>query len=374
MVFSNLVDVADKCGLGMDQAFTTPVANPRVYATQRNAEHVNEVVAGVRWSFLTETQASPAFTKITDFFTFPVEDGLALHVVQEQHPTNLQFFMHDTIRSVPDLPQLRMVQSVLAQVLLALECAQSELHATHFDLHIGNVMLKEGKEGEGWVWERPGHRPSFFIPSADLKGKQAVLIDFGRSRIDHPYHPGDERYAAHVELSGCPPQAKFDPFVDARAFAHDVARWILFPWTERFVRVGNGQDPKPVGSPPSRLGEQKFAQLYGVLEAMLGLRSFLDWNANGDLTRSRMGPVPKSLAQLFTYFPDGHTKISRVRTNEFFFPRPEQGFTPTEILSMPFFADYLNEKPSYSIVAQPRSFRARSRNHRESTREAKRRK
>jgi hypothetical protein len=122
--------------------------------------------------------------------------------------------------------------------------------------------------------------------------------------------------------------------------------------------------------------EHQLEELYGVLEAMLGLRSFVDWNKNGDLTASRMGPVPRSLYQLLTYFPDGHTKLSRVRTNEFFFPREESGFTPTEILAMPFFREYLCKATTPTsaqnvLVAQPRSFRARSRNHRETARSTK---
>jgi len=358
------------------KAFETTISSPRSYSTQRNAEHINEIVAGVRWSFLTETQASPSFTKIVDFFSFPASynhcggaDGLALHVVQEQHANNLQFFFHFFIKRVPDLVQLNMVRSLLAQVLLALENAQSLLRATHYDLHIGNVMLKDPAQldDDAWCFQRPNHRPSFYLDPNDLKGKQAVLIDFGRSRIDHPYHPGDDRYAAYVELCGCPPSKKFDPFVDARAFAHDFTRYILFPWTEHFVRIGSGSSSTPRGSPffaIERECEQLLEELYGVLEAMMGLRSFEGWNKNGDLSEARMGPVPRTLHQLLTYFPDGHTKVSRIRTNEFFFSREERGFTPTEILSMPFFGEYLREKPNHKVVAQPRSFRARSRDHR----------
>ena len=103
--------------------------------------------------------------------------------------------------------------------------------------------------------------------------------------------------------------------------------YLLFPWTQHFLRIGGGGSgggTPPHGSPHGvmvRECEQQLEELYGVLEAMLGLRSFEDWNKNGDLTASRMGPVPRSLYQLLTYFPNGHTKLSRVRTNEFFFSK-----------------------------------------------------
>jgi len=70
---------------------------------------------------------------------------------------------------------------IFSQLLIALEVAQRKLNYSHFDLHTGNVMVREVKEGLTYSVNLDGATITF-----ENKKYVPVIIDFGMSTVTDP--------------------------------------------------------------------------------------------------------------------------------------------------------------------------------------------
>ncbi len=248
-----------------------------------NYEPMNEAASGMRVSALVHAGISPAFTTVVDYFGCNANErgepqrDLRLFVVQEAMDKPLAHHIKDL--SAGDFDQaLPHFQSILAQVLLALEAGQEHLKFVHNDLHVGNVMLgaspNTGAHVDYLQFRRPKELGDMFIPADILPDSSTVrIIDFGRSRVNHPMQPHD-RNPTHIifglefenqqDFKKIQANWEFDPWIDMRVFAYNLARsYLRRQWGGLFH---DPTVPKTYGS----------SELLRVLEAMIGMSAWTD--------------------------------------------------------------------------------------------------
>lgn len=345
---------------------------PRSFGHQRNTEHINEVVASARVSLLYHARTAVAFTPIVDHFAFRARDdtkSIALHMITPRHDKSFVKALreHGEASFGPTLDGIRMMRSVLAQVLLSLEAAQTHLRFTHYDLHINNVMLDQveahdpehtAADGTLWYYVRPGGKHSFMVPASDSDGQAARIIDFGRTRCDDPRFPGNDARASSITIEGRAPCALYDTAADMRALAHDIVVYGLFKWRKYFVYAGRGDRV----SSDSAV-EECFLQMVSVLEDMSGVRWWNGWNAGvGPATyMQRNGRQLDPPTSLYSYIDLWATGICdedtfiQIRADEFIMRRPdgEHSVAPSDVLESPFFLPYRVEEVPAGAVLVP---------------------
>lgn len=205
----------------------------RRYARIPNYEALNDVVAGMRVSSLVHSGVSPAFATVVDYFAVNAGlDGFAvadtnLFVVSEKISHSLRDVVSE-MRDAGTMTVVNMARSTLAQVLLALEAAQSKLRFMHNDLHMGNVMLdalpQDYRDRDAVMRFRRPSGTNMFIPASHTGFKIARIIDFGRSRVDDPNKPtmAPPSYIS-MRVFKMIAGPDFDRWTDMRIFGHDFA-------------------------------------------------------------------------------------------------------------------------------------------------------
>ena len=323
---------------------------PRTYAHTRNAEHVNEIVASSRVTLMFYTRTAVGFTPVVDYFYYhPSEasSAIALHVVTPLHVSTAQKLILDACDITPTLSGLQMVRSLLAQVLLTLESAQTNLRFVHYDLHLGNVMVDAVTKGmpeyggSVWRYTRTGNWPEFFIPASDSNNHATRMIDFGRSRCDDPRFPCDDTRACSITVHGRASSKFFDHSVDTRSLGHDLIVFALGYWYNELVRCHKNREAYNMSNEPV---VKELCELLDVLEAMVGIKWWKGW-ADGS-TRDRYGTELFDSCGAFIELHASNTlsnpMMHRLREDEFFIRRLPHEYAPkpTDILNMAFFAPY----------------------------------
>jgi hypothetical protein len=252
-----------------------PVMFTHAYAREPNYESLNDVIAGMRVSALVHSGISPAFATVVDYFACNagldgfVADDLNLFVVSEKISHETRDVMRKMLASssVGAVELVNMARSMLAQILLALEAAQSKLRFVHSDLHVGNVMLDALPKGYSTFdavlrFRRPDGR-NMFIPARHTDFKIARIIDFGRSRVDNPDSPGDRSPPAYVNMHVIKPISgpDYDRWTDMRIFGHDFANeMIVYMGWRRLLLDQDWDETLPV-----------VADMFAALEVMIGM-------------------------------------------------------------------------------------------------------
>jgi hypothetical protein len=127
-------------------------------------------------------------------------------------------------------PRLR---SLILQVLCSLQVAQNSVRFTHYDLHFGNVLVKNDKKKKNIVYryrDKNGMPHTVRVP---LYGEIAIIIDFGRSRTNESsvFLQNNPQYfkpyqfllkAKHNNID----IRKFDPVYDTKRFCSILAKYI----------------------------------------------------------------------------------------------------------------------------------------------------
>ncbi len=246
-----------------------------------NYEAMNDVAAGMRVSALVHAGISPAFTTVVDYFGCNADErgqplrSPNLFVVQEAMEKPLAHHIRDLAAGDFDqaLPHFK---SILAQVLLAIEAGQEHLRFVHNDLHVGNVQLgaapNAGVHVDYLQFRRPKLLGDMFIPAGILPNSSIVrIIDFGRSRANHPMQPHD-RNPTHIIFGFSDQQSfkkiqansEFDPWIDMRIFAYNLARsYLRRRWGGLFADIKVPQTPAS-------------SELLRVLEMMIGMDRWTD--------------------------------------------------------------------------------------------------
>ena len=350
-VFERFLVAAKECAITTETVLSLAVPRgPRAYAHIRNAEHVNEIVASSRVTLMYYARTAVGFTPVVDYFYFRPSDtssAVALHMVAPHHTATMQKLIVNACDSIlPTLSGLKMVRSLLAQVLLTLESAQTSLRFVHYDLHISNVMADAVTDGmpeaggKVWRYTRPGSH-EFFIPAGDSGNHAARMIDFGRSRCDDPRFPCDDTRACSITIHERAPSKKFDHSVDARSLAHDLIVYALGYWYSEFVLCHNHRESYLTSNEPV---EKELCQLLDVLEAMVGIKWWKGW-ADGSSERKYGTDFFDSCGEFITLHANNKMSDSTVRSmrgDEFIIRRRSHEYAPkpADILNLAFFASY----------------------------------
>jgi hypothetical protein len=232
-------------------------------------EDVVEAAVAERLTVLEREGACKGLTPLRDVFVCD-------HPIVSSTPGKYLFLVYETnMLSFEGFPNvgvdvdvlLRVVSSIMAQVLLILEAAQHYLRFVHSDLHTGNVML-ERFEGDFLRFVRPDGRV-VRIPAAHTNHLRVRLIDYGRSRCDAPGNGATERVAFNpFSPFG---SEDYDAEIDMRFLAHDVGVSLVWPGANvpraaegKMATVGNVTDARS-------------APLMDLLEDMTQVRAWDGW-------------------------------------------------------------------------------------------------
>ena len=117
-------------------------------------------------------------------------------------------YAEDTLREfMQSHPTMEVLKGVIFQVLHALETAWITNEFIHYDLHMGNIMMKRttGDEsplnGRNLLYKRYGHAEWYQLRAATNLGEHIVkIIDFGFSRIRAPSKPAHKQYGTGRHL------------------------------------------------------------------------------------------------------------------------------------------------------------------------------
>lgn len=125
--------------------------------------------------------------------------------------------------------------SLVLQTLCALQVAQNQVNFTHYDLHFGNVLVRESKPGASkWLnysyLDKRDRRHSVYVPVFD---KVAVIIDYGRSRTndsakflyDNEEHFRPYRFLMKRKFNYCDIRT-FDKAYDTRRFCSILMKYV----------------------------------------------------------------------------------------------------------------------------------------------------
>ncbi len=350
--FGRFLIAAVVCGITTTTVLTMSVPRgPRSYAHIRNAEHVNEIVASSRVTLMFYTRTAVGFTPVMDYFYYhPSEasSAIALHVATPVHVSTTQKLILDACDNIlPTLSGLNMVRSLLAQVLLTLESAQTILRFVHCDLHLGNVMadvVTKGMPeygGSVWRYTRPEGAFEFFIPASDSNNHAARMIDFGRSRCDDPRFPCDDVRACFVTIHGRASSHVFDHSVDTRSLGHDIIMFVLGYWYSELVLCHKNRESYGTSNEPVEKG---LSELLDVLEAMVGIKWWKGWadGSSEDRYGTKLLDSCGAFIELLASNKLSLDTTHKMREDEFFIHRPPHEYAPrpTDILNMAFFAPY----------------------------------
>jgi hypothetical protein len=325
------------------------------FAHRENEEIINELAASLRVTALTRSGISPGFTPLLDYFICNVNrvvpargvrlmgrelaGRLGLFMVSELNDKTLEDFVPtfvDGIEHRTDRTQsfLTMARAVLAHVLLTLEAGQSRLGFVHYDLHLGNIMLKDmGREQVTLQFRRPGEgAPDMFVPLSSTRQKLVRLVDFGRARVEHPEPREQDAPATFAKMAPRFTSPTFDRAVDMRYFAFEFVRTSLWglDLLEDLLTERDG-DARAFLDVVDRMvgmhtwqrfsfGESRNIAHMGPDEAMIPFREFL----------KRMRGATLEEVDAFRKW-----EILRVRSD-----RSDEDSTPGDVLNMPFFREY----------------------------------
>lgn len=347
------------------------------FSVDLNYENINDVVAGQRVTALVHAGISPAFTPVYDFFICNIEDGLpAVGTTAMYDAPDMGLFtisaqnseMANDLVGLENIGEYNMLgarlghlieftRSVLAQLLLALEAGQHHLRFVHYDLRLGNVMYMElpaDYTGAHLQFRRPLSNKlqnDLFIRVDATDRRLVRIIDYGRTRVDHPNTPRSDTDVAHVSMEGLASQ-QFDQWVDMRTFAYDIGRFLFKTngWLTPLANLYGLEGPQHAGA---------VTEMLNVVEEMIGMKYWTQYGKSRyrdfpDLITLKNSPAPffDLLRSKMNDDMVSDSAAMKFWVTEVFGNRADQlvtAPTPSNILDMPFF-DQLRTRPTSGSV------------------------
>jgi hypothetical protein len=127
-------------------------------------------------NFLTECRIAKLLRRnVSPYLPSPVFCKVRTYFTSANHHNIIMEFAGEELESKAENLSLLEFQSVIVQVLVALEWSQTIAHFKHHDLHCGNIYYKKIKTEASW---KLPNDTAVTLPCASV---QAVIADFGLS-------------------------------------------------------------------------------------------------------------------------------------------------------------------------------------------------
>jgi hypothetical protein len=226
---------------------------------------------------------------------------------------------------------LAVARAILAHVLLALEAGQSRLGFVHFDMHLGNIMLKGmGGEQVTLQFRRPAEERDMFIPLNLTKQNLVRLIDFGRTRAENP----DEEAAPATFAKILPgfTTTVFDRAIDMRYFGFEFVR-IALRGSDLFKDLLAGRD-------------NDTREFLDVIDRMVGMHTWKRFEYSESEKIAHVGPdeamIPfrEFLKRTRAATPEQLDVFKKWEILSVRHDRSDEDLGPGDVLNMPFFREY----------------------------------
>ena len=125
------------------------------------------------------------------------------------------------------------LRSLVLQVLCSLQVAQNMVKFTHYDLHFGNVLVKEDRKKKHIKYRYRDMNGTEHTVSCPVFGEIAVIIDFGRSRTEESskFLYANPEYFKPYEFLLKPKHnnldiRKFNPVYDCKRFCSILSKYV----------------------------------------------------------------------------------------------------------------------------------------------------